>query len=272
MNHIDARTQASLKSGVMELLNLSEEEMVQIFLAIHEDGWNDPLAWAREFLSDRIVDERLDYIQMFHLSRRLNGTDLQACTPLKELLLEESPISNFFRDYGVTFRLNEDHIDLYYNEELLPLDDEFMNESGIAPHLQFRLGYDNEKDYRINGFAFRSSLEHNYYYRQLSYCPEFVENIGRLLGIWEMHRNYYNTSTYYCFEYLIPMTEIFFERIDTPDNNRGKTIEFLSHAVLRLYYDWRNGDSASDSNLGLMLSDNTSIQPEWFVHAEELRL
>lgn len=52
MNHIDARTQASLKSGVMELLNLSEEEMVQIFTTIHKDGWNDPLTWAREYLSD----------------------------------------------------------------------------------------------------------------------------------------------------------------------------------------------------------------------------
>jgi hypothetical protein len=30
MNHIDARTQASLKSGVMELLNLSEEEISRL--------------------------------------------------------------------------------------------------------------------------------------------------------------------------------------------------------------------------------------------------
>lgn len=135
MNHIDARTQASLKSGVMELLNLSEEEMVQIFTTIHKDGWNDPLTWAREYLSDCIVDERLDYIQMFHLSRRLNGTDLKAGSNLKELLLEESPLSNFFRGYGVTFRPNEDHIDLYYNGELQPLDDEFRYENGNIYYL-----------------------------------------------------------------------------------------------------------------------------------------
>ena len=221
MNHIDARTQASLKSGVMELLNLSEEEMVLIFTTIHKDGWNDPLTWAREYLSDCIVDERLDYIQMFHLSRRLNGTDLKAGSNLKELLLEESPLSNFFRGYGVTFRPNEDHIDLYYNGELQPLDDEFRYENGNIYYLRSRFGYNSgSQDYCINGFAFRPSLENNSYFRQLSRCPELVENIGWLLDIRGMRMDYYNRSKYYCIEYLIPMSEVIFDENNPPENNR----------------------------------------------------
>ena len=273
MNHIDARTQASLKSGVMELLNLSEEEMVQIFTTIHEDGWNDPLTWVREFLSDRIVDERLDYIQMFHLSRRLNGTDLKAGSNLKELLLEESPLSNFFRGYGVTFMPNEGHIDLYYNGVLQPLDDEFRYENGNIYYLRSRFGYNSEnQDYCINGFAFRPSMENNNYYRQLSYCPELVENIGLLLGIHGMRMDYHNNSNYYCIEYLIPTLEVIFDEKNPPENNREKTIEFLSQAILKLYYEWGISASAHDKNLILRLSDNADIKPEWFVHAEELPL
>lgn len=242
MNHIDARTQASLKSGVMELLNLSEEEMVQIFTTIHKDGWNDPLTWAREYLSDCIVDERLDYIQMFHLSRRLNGTDLKAGSNLKELLLEESPLSNFFRGYGVTFRPNEDHIDLYYNGELQPLDDEFRYENGNIYYLRSRFGYNSgSQDYCINGFAFRPSLENNSYFRQLSRCPELVENIGWLLDIRGMRMDYYNRSKYYCIEYLIPMSEVIFDENNPPENNREKTIEILSQAILSWGMDLMTG-------------------------------
>lgn len=273
MNHIDARTQASLKSGVMELLNLSEEEIVQVFMTIHEDGWNDPLTWAREFLSNRIADERLDYIQMFHLSRRLNGTDLQACSPLTELLLEESPLSNFFRDYGVTFRPNENHIDLYYNEELQPLDDEFRYENGNTFYLRSRLGHNSVcQDYCINGFAFRPSLESNNYFRQLSHCPELVENIGLLLDIHEMRMDYHSRSKYYCIEYLIPMSEVIFDENNPPENSHEKTIEFLSQAIIKLYYEWGISGSAHDKNLILRLSDNANIRPEWFVQAEELQL
>ena len=271
MHHIDARTQASLKSGVMELLNLSEKAMLQIFMTIHEDGWNDPLTWAREFLSDCIVDERLDYIQMFHLSRRLDGTDLKAGNNLKDLLLEESPLSNFFRGYGVTFRPNEDHIDLYYNGDLQPLDDEFRYENGNIYYLRSRLGYNSEsQDYCINGFAFRSSLEKNNYFTQLSRCPELVENIGWLLGIHGMRTDYHSSSKYYCIEYLIPMSEVIFDEDTPPENNHKKTIEFLSQAISKLYSEWAISGSAHDKNLILRLSDNANIKPEWIVRAEEL--
>ena len=273
MNHIDARTQASLKSGVMELLNLSEEEMVQIFATIHENGRNGPLTWARAYLSDCIVDERLAYIQMFHLSRRLNGTDLKAGNNLKELLLEESPLSNFFGGYGVTFRPNEGHIDLYYNGELQPLDDEFRYENGNIYYLSSRFGYNSgSQDYCINGFAFRPSLENNNYFRQLSRCPELVENIGWLLDIRGMCMDYYTRSKYYCIEYLIPMSEVIFDENNPPENNHEKTIEFLSRAILKLYSEWEFGSLAYDKNLILRLSDNANIKPEWFVQAEELTL
>ena len=88
MKYIDARTQNSLKLGVMKFLNLSISEIRQIFISIYENTEKEPWKWVRDFLSDCNVDETLQYIQMFHLSRRLDGTDLKANNNLKQLLLE----------------------------------------------------------------------------------------------------------------------------------------------------------------------------------------
>lgn len=82
-------------------MNLSSSEMIQIFMSIYEDTEKEPWEWVRDFLSDYIVDEVLEYIQMFHLSRRLEGTDLKANNNLEQLLLEESPLSNFFKKYNI---------------------------------------------------------------------------------------------------------------------------------------------------------------------------
>ena len=101
MKYIDARTQESLKQGIMEFLNLSASEMIQIFMSIYEDTEKEPWEWVSDFLSDNMVDEVLEHIQMFHLSRRLEGTDPKKNNNLEQLLLEDSPLSNFFKKYKI---------------------------------------------------------------------------------------------------------------------------------------------------------------------------
>lgn len=268
--YIDARTQGSLKQGVMEFLNLSADEMIQIFMSIYQDTEKEPWEWVMDFLSDYIVDEVLEYIQMFHLSRRLDGTDLKVNNNLKQLLLEESPLSNFFKKHKVTFEPCEGHIDLYYKGELQPLDNEFRYDGGNIYYIKSRLGYYKNQDYCVNGFAFRSYLEKNDYFSSLSSCPELVENIERLLGIHGMSANYYNNSKYYCIEYLIPLADVIFDMGDPPKTDCEKTIEFLKQAILRLYNEWVGNSFICDENLILRLSDDAYIKPEWFVKAEEL--
>ena len=43
--------------------------MTQVFMSIYEDTEKEPWEWVRDFLSDYVVNEILEYIQMFHLSR-----------------------------------------------------------------------------------------------------------------------------------------------------------------------------------------------------------
>lgn len=270
MKYIDTKTQQSIKQGIMEFLGLSSGEMIQMFMSIYEDTEKEPWEWVRDFLSYCIVDEKLEYIQMFHLTRRLNDTDIKLNNNLQQLLIEESPLSDFFRKHKVTFKSSGGHIDMYYKGKLQPLDDEFRYDRGNIYYLRSRLGYNKNQDYCVNGFAFRSYLEKNHYYSSLSSCPELVGNIERLLGIQEMSTDYYNNSKYYCIEYLIPMSDVIFDMVYPPETVEEKTAEFLQQAILRLYDEWRRSSFVCDDNLILRLSDDACIKPEWFVEAEEL--
>ena len=270
MNYIDARTQESLKQGIMEFLNLSVSEMIQIFMSIYEDTEKEPWEWVSDFLSDNMIDEVLEHIQMFHLSRRLEGTDPKKNNNLEQLLLEDSPLSNFFKKYKITFKPSKGHIDLYYKDELQSLDNEFRYDGGNVCYIKSRLGYHKNQDYCVNGFAFRSYLENNGYFSSLSSCPELVGNIESLLGIRGMVTDYYDNSKYYCIEYLIPMSDVIFDMGNPPETDYEKTVEFLKQAILRLYDEWVGSSFICDENLILRLSDDANIKPEWFVMAEEL--
>ena len=52
MKYIDARTQNSLKKGIMDFLNLSAGEITQIFMSIYEDTEKEPWKWVRDFISN----------------------------------------------------------------------------------------------------------------------------------------------------------------------------------------------------------------------------
>ena len=270
MKYIDAANHDSLEKGIMELLNLTKEEMNSIYESIYYDTEKEPWKWVEDFLADYVVDESLEYIQTYHLSRRLNGTDLCSNNNLEQLLLEETPLSEFFKKHGVTFNKGNGHMDMYYNGRLQLLDNEFRYSNGNMYYIRSRLGYNKNQDYCVNGFAYRQHLEKNSYFATLSRCPELVQNIEWLLNIDGMISDYYENSKYYCIEYLIPLSEVIFDMNNPPETNRDKMIVFLNQSLLRLYDEWRDSSFVCDDNLVLRLSDYAMIKPEWFVAAEKI--
>lgn len=270
MKYIDAVNHDSLEKGIMELLTLTREEMNSIYESIYYNTEKEPWKWVEDFLADYVVDESLEYIQMYHLSRRLNSADLRSNNNLEQLLLEETPFSEFFKKYGVTFVKGNSHIDMYYNGKLQLLDDEFRYSNGNMYYIRSRLGYNETQDYCVNGFAYREHLEENQYFVALSRCPELVQNIEWLLNIDGMISDYYKNSKYYCIKYLIPLSEVIFDMNNPPETNRDKMIVFLNQSFLRLYDEWRDSSFVCDDNLILRLSDYAMIKPEWFVAAEEI--
>lgn len=271
MIYIDTKNTLSLKRGVMDFLNITEEELEHIFETM-DSVEEAPYDWAKSFLEDYGIDSSLDSIQMFHLTRRLNGTNLRVNNNLEQLLLRETPVSEFFKRYDVTFKKNPGHMEMYYKGSLQPLDDEFYTGPGNMAYIKSRLGYFETQDYCVNGFAFRTHLEMQSYYRSLSWCPELVDNIGRFLEIKNMVTDYMDNSKYYCIEYLIPLSEVIFDITNSPESELEKTLIFLANAIERLYKEWKRASFICDDNLILRLEDNAETKEEWFINAEELKL
>ena len=106
----------------------------------------DPYDWTKSFLEEYGIDSSLDSIQMFHLTRRLNGTDLMTNNNLEQLLMGETPVSEFFKRYDVTFKKRDGHMEMYYKGYLQPLDDEFYSGPGNMAYIKSRLGYFDAQD------------------------------------------------------------------------------------------------------------------------------
>ena len=275
MIYIDAREEESLYQGVKKFLNLTDQDLKKEFEKM--DSLEGDLLdnEVYDFVSKHDTDSSLEKIQMFHLTRRLNGTDITINNNLEQLLLSETPISDFFKKYKVTFKKNDGHMEMYYNGSLQFLDEDFTSGYVNMSYIKSRLGYFDIQDYCVNGFAFRANLENQFYSRLLSRCPEIVYNIGTYIKYLDKYKgdmveDYFNNSRYYCIEYLIPLSEVIFDMGNPPETELKKTIIFLEKAIHRLYEEWKHDSCNYDENLILRLNDNAGIEKDWFVKAEEL--
>lgn len=259
MRYLNTQSDALLKESVMCYFDKTKEEINQILDSIlYSNNIEDE--------TDKIVENyaktELDYIQMYHLSRRLNGTDLSECNNLKNLLLKDSELSKFFEKYEITFRKHENYIDIFYKNMLIDLNDEKYED--YQSNIKFRL----KEDYCINGFAFRENLKDDDYYLTLRhYGPEIVYSVQNLLNVDNMICDYKHNSQYYCIEYLIPISKIIFDGNETCVNDLDKTKFLLKESIKRLC----NVRICKQSeNLVLRLPDNEDVHQEWYVSTENL--
>ena len=143
--------------------------------------------------SDLQPEEQIDEIYVYHLTRRLNGSiEDKSSDNLKSLLLKESAISTFLRQYGIAFIEKDSHTVIVFNDREISLEDTF--ESDVC-YLRSRLGYNSgREDYCFNGFALRDQLMRNSYTRQLYGGPEFLDVLSRYLSIDGLKEKYCENS------------------------------------------------------------------------------
>lgn len=93
MKYLNAKSYSLLKNSVMNFLDLSNEDYSKI---IDQILCSDDIDEEISKIVEKRVTTELELIQMFHLSRRLNNSNLLENDNLKSLLLKESVISDFF--------------------------------------------------------------------------------------------------------------------------------------------------------------------------------
>ena len=87
----------------MNFLGLSHQDYSKIIDMILCS--NDVDEEVNKIVEKRVKTE-LELIQMFHLSRRLNNSNLFENENLRNLLLKKSVITEFFKQYDVSFEKN----------------------------------------------------------------------------------------------------------------------------------------------------------------------
>lgn len=263
--YIDTHTKEGMEESICNIFEISKSELTIILQSLiinkhnydYESSLNDLIINKSPFLPNEVL--------FYHLSRRLNGTnDISTVYNLCDLLTTENEISEFFHNHEIKFLKGEQHIDVIYKGNLIDWDRCYK---GNASYMKLRLGYFvNREDFCINGFALKDLIYKNNYTRSLFNAPEFISQLAVCLNLPSLINNYMDSSTYYCFEYKIPIENIIFDGNDSFSNIQKK--HHIIKCVLQrlIEYQSTNINYIFDhSNPVLRLPDNYNLSSEYYI-------
>lgn len=276
---IDTRTKESMIASFATYLDVTEDELFQYIEYAADKAQQDSWAFNTDIFegellsifSDLQPEEQIDEIYVYHLTRRLNGSiEDKSSDNLKSLLLKESPISSFLRQYGISFIEKGSHPVIVLNNNQISLEDTF--ESDVC-YLRSRLGYNTgREDYCFNGFALRDLLMKNTYTRQLYDGPEFLDVLSRYLSIVGLKKMYCENSKFYCFTYKMTIDEIIFDNRDKLGNEEKVDYLLIQIAMRIMSYMQNSGYQYDHDNPIVRISDDACVPESKIVNIEEITL
>ncbi len=298
---IDTRTTESMIASLTTYLNITEDELFQYIDNAASKARIDSKILDLGIFEDEIIPiisalqpkDQIDEIYVYHLTRRLNDSIGDKSTDnLKSLLLKDSPISKFLRQYNIYFVEKDGHPVIIFNNNEISLENSYEVQSSKSLYelifndnndsledefdadvcyLRGRLGYDTgREDYCFNGFAFRHFLMKNSYVKDLDKGPEFLVKLSNYLSIDGILEKYRENSKYYCFTYKMTIDEIIFdERADL--ENQNKANYFLVQILIRIMFYMKDGKCISDDNNPIVrIADDANVPESKLVNVEEI--
>lgn len=272
MCYIDIHTIENMFNSLDQIFATSKEELYELFYKTNELSTEEMRKnYIYQFIEQRMSKHRIKYLYFFHYGRRLN-TSKESIEGINlfELLKTETSLSSFFKDYGITFQLNKQRLDIFYNEKLIPLN---TSDTNSALYLKHRLGHNDEKiDYCFNGFMFKGQKSNITYVNNLSCGPELLRPLAEVLDNPSIIDNYIEKSTYYCFEYLVPIDKVIFD--GTSQLSKEEKQNYLLYQVLGVLFNYviyRNDIDDNDNPI-LRLADNDIMEAKYFKRKEEISI
>lgn len=275
--YIDTRSRATMELSICDYLGVTKVELLTIFdiaskaaqIEHYLDG--DKLNQViNDFIDSHMPNTPIDQVLFFHLTRRLNAAQNSFVgTNLANLLTTENTMSDFLKKHDVEFSLNNGHLDLFYKGSLVSL--ERIYEENV-PYLRSRFGYNKgREDFCFNGFLLKDLLYKNSYARELSDVPEFIGVLATFLKQRDIGTDYYENSTYYCFEYCIPIEKVLFDNDEKL--SYAEKQKYLINQILHRLYDYSVTEIRymfDHDNPVLRLADDDMMEEEYFVSSEEV--
>lgn len=271
---IDTTTRGGMEKSLAYLMDISVKELYQYIEAAADSAAKNQTLFDQEifdramedFYSNMIEYELPDEILFFHLSRRIVGSEKDTSYNLQELLTSNNRFSNFFNMHQITFKKGIGNKIILFNKgEQIQLNDTANTD---VHYLRNRLGYNIvQKDFCLNGFAFRDLLMKNKYTLRLLDCPEILECLERYLNINGLVKEYAKKSKFYCFKYKFPIERVIFDKKDDLTIEK-KQLYLLNQVAYRLYQYSRNWCDTDDDNPILRLRDDDNASVDFLLSTE----
>lgn len=274
--YIDTHTKSSMENSVLNVFSITSQDLEKLFYKLkfflqteHNSNMFDEM--INDFINTKSQTNNLiDEILFFHLGRRLNSaSDSNIGNNLFDLLTTENEFSLFLKNYDISFISCNGHIDLIHKSCILNIDN--YSDETLSLYLKRRLGHFEEYDYCINGFAFKDTLYHNSYANELYYGPEIITNLDGFFNEYDILNDYFNNSTYYCFEYKVPLDKVVFD--EKSDLSRKEKTNYLLNKVIYKLFEYYITDVeyiSDESNPILRLDDNETMCNEFYLTKEKI--
>ncbi len=268
---IDTHSKESMLKSVCEIFHISQFELRDVLYGIDRSASDDDdyIEKLDALIQERTVDYP-DEILLFHLSRRLYGTeDNVSGRNLVDLLTTDNAFSGLMKKAGIEFVKGEQHIDVLHNGTTVDWDKCYH---GNSSYMKVRLGYyKGREDYCFNGFAFKDLLYRNSYFRELSGMPEFLSQLIECLGCKKVGIYYMEHSDYYCYEYKLPLEIVMFD--DHDNYSLVQKQHYLIRCVLQRLTLYQTSDIRymyDHDNPILRLADDFTVPEEYYVTKEKI--
>ena len=275
---IDTRSKESMESSMSTYLDIPVDELYQYIDYAAEKAQKDQWAFNIDLfyeelgniISDLQPEIEIDELLFFHLSRRLHGTeDDSSGRNLEDLLTTRNVLSDFLREHQIEFIKGEQNLITYYKGQEVDWDKCWH---GNSAYMKLRLGYfKGREDYCFNGFALKDLLYKNQYARNLYGAPEIIGQLAECLGCKRLENDYLENSSYYCFEYKVPIDRVIFDGHDNFSTSRKR--QQIVYCVLERLLQYSNTDSKylyDDDNPILRLRDRDTLPSEFYIQKELL--
>ncbi|WP_025731112.1 hypothetical protein [Heyndrickxia ginsengihumi] len=207
------------------------------------------------------ITPMMDSITISHLTTRISDLEEDNATiyNLFGSLLQDTDLSLFFKEYGITFKEKNGKIEVTNDGKIIDWE-KYHDKAPVAGMVKKRLeGYSiTGVDKSINGFLFNGEIYKNRNVNHILRYPEILENILRVMKKDFAVYEWMKRATPYIITFKVNINDLVFDSCDKL-NNKQKVYRIIKHCLIflskKLLTEW-----SENENPIIRLKDNLHVK------------
>lgn len=265
--YINTSTKETMESSVLELLNINHD---QLYSLLEECYQRYELGHQIFMLDDQYdffysyviehMNKALDEVMFIHLSRRIDNGDDNGFG-LIDMLAKDNTLSSFLREYGISFKLIDNQIKIYVNDQEVDIKDK---DSYGYKKLQQKI--DLKYDIEFSGYALKHDIDKLREYSVLMEGPEILSFLFLLEVDDNLIIDTFTEKSNFCqLEYVVPLKDIIIDDYEDLDE-QDKQYHLVVKAIQRLYLYKYDEDFIGEDCTTLRMKDNQVLDGKYLVN------